>query len=245
MELRLIIDVPATGAWNMSLDEALLDQVSADGQAGCLRFYFWSQPTLSLGYFQSHSSRVQHRFSQACPLVRRSTGGGAIVHAEELTYSLVLPVRQATQVTSLYGICHETLISELSTRGIGASRWGQACVGSRDGEPFLCFLRRTADDIVFERHKIAGSAQRRRRGAVLQHGSVLLRKTSHAPELAGIEDLSAVQIDPYDLARRWSARIADCLGCGLRVGRPTRVEMEQARRYQSQKFGTCHWTHRR
>lgn len=245
MDLRLIVDPPGAGDWNMSLDEALLDQVGENGRTGCLRFYFWDQPTLSLGYFQSHRSRDRHTFSQACPLVRRSTGGGAIVHAEELTYSLVLPVQHASQVTRLYEICHQTLIDELSTRGIVATRWGQARRGSVGDEPFLCFLRRSEDDIVIGRHKIAGSAQRRRRGGVLQHGSVLLRKTCHAPELAGIEDLSALRIDPYELARRWAARLGDCLGVGLCRGHPTAGEVEQAARYRSQKFGNRQWTHRR
>ena len=91
---RVIIDEPAPGVWNMAVDHALLETANATGLIS-LRFYAWSQPTLSLGYFQSRSHRQQHSASLACPLVRRSTGGGAIVHDQEITYSLCVPSNQA------------------------------------------------------------------------------------------------------------------------------------------------------
>ena len=80
---RLIIDSPAEGAWNMAVDEALLDSCSRTGMP-TLRFYQWSKATLSLGYFQRHRDREQHVASRDCPLVRRSTGGRAIIHDQEL-----------------------------------------------------------------------------------------------------------------------------------------------------------------
>src|SRR5687767_6703039 len=88
---RLIIDPPAEGSWNMAVDEALLESAADSGEI-TLRFYEWSRATLSLGYFQSHAERSGHTASLACPMVRRSTGGGAIVHDQELTYSLVVPM---------------------------------------------------------------------------------------------------------------------------------------------------------
>jgi len=86
---RLIVDRPAPGAWNMAVDEALLDAAVEQGVAA-LRFYQWSEPTLSLGYFQRHADRDSHAASHDCTLVRRQSGGGAILHDRELTYSLTL-----------------------------------------------------------------------------------------------------------------------------------------------------------
>ena len=76
---RLIVDPPASGAWNMAVDEALLESV-ADGGPATLRFYQWSEPTLSLGYFQPYADREQHEASRELTVVRRSTGGGALIH---------------------------------------------------------------------------------------------------------------------------------------------------------------------
>jgi lipoate-protein ligase A len=100
---RLIIDPPASGAWNMAVDEALLRSAAQRGTA-TLRFYQWSEPTLSLGYFQAADDRQQHFASLACPLVRRASGGGAIVHDRELTYSLAMPLSntRTAQATRLY-----------------------------------------------------------------------------------------------------------------------------------------------
>ena len=71
----------------MAVDETLLES-AAETSATTLRFYRWDRPTLSLGYFQQTADRTQHPESADCPLVRRSSGGGAIVHDHELTYSL-------------------------------------------------------------------------------------------------------------------------------------------------------------
>src|SRR5688572_19512152 len=96
-ELRIVFDPPASGPWNMAVDEALLHSTAEGGQA-TLRFYTWEEPTLSLGHFQTLAEREQHQASLACPLVRRASGGGAILHDIELTYSICLP--QATAAVS-------------------------------------------------------------------------------------------------------------------------------------------------
>ena len=74
----------------MAVDEALLLDAAENGIA-TLRFYEWSEPTLSLGYFQRYDDRYSHAASRDCAIVRRQTGGGAILHDRELTYSLTLP----------------------------------------------------------------------------------------------------------------------------------------------------------
>jgi len=87
---RVIFDSAGDGAWNMAVDQALLMSAEQDGMV-TLRLYAWAQPTLSLGYFQKHADRQLHTASATCPLVRRRSGGGAILHDQELTYSLAIP----------------------------------------------------------------------------------------------------------------------------------------------------------
>src|SRR5688500_2618026 len=107
LNVRLINDPPAPGAWNMAVDEALLESAAERGIA-TLRLYRWSEPTLSLGYFQAAGDRIQHPASLGCPMVRRASGGGAIIHDSELTYSLAIPQPdvRAHAATDLYEAVH-------------------------------------------------------------------------------------------------------------------------------------------
>lgn len=253
MDIRLIYHPPAAGAWNMAVDEALLETVYQSNQTGWLRFYLWQEPTLSLGYFQQHADRQLHAASRECPLIRRSTGGGAILHAQELTYSLVVPQQSHwdQQANVLYRAAHETLIDEFASRGLAARTCGQSI--GRDSnrtngheEPFLCFQRRDEADILLEQHKIVGSAQRRRRLGLLQHGSILLATTKLSPELAGIKDISGELIEPWDLARPWSHRLADRMGWRLEqrdaLDEPI---LQLARQWLNRRFAHSDWIYRR
>lgn len=253
MDIRLIYHPPADGAWNMAVDEALLETVCQSNQTGWLRFYLWQEPTLSLGYFQQHADRQLHAASRECPLIRRSTGGGAILHAQELTYSLVVPQQSHwdQQANVLYRAAHETLIDEFASRGLAARTCGQSI--GRDSnrtngheEPFLCFQRRDEADILLEQHKIVGSAQRRRRLGLLQHGSILLATTKFSPELAGIRDISGELIEPWDLAQPWSHRLADRMG--WRLEQPDALDepiLQLARQWLDKRFARSDWILRR
>jgi lipoyl(octanoyl) transferase len=227
----------------MAVDESLLELVCQGGQTGFLRFYRWQQPTLSLGYFQRHADRHDHPPSRNCPMVRRATGGGAIVHAHELTYSLCIPLNSHWDKRSrtLYRVVHEALIEEFGSRGIQAKICGENSPRPLDKEPFLCFLRRTDADILLAEHKIAGSAQRRRGLGLLQHGSVLLRVAHESPELAGIEDISGVCVDPSELARCWSQRIAARLQWRLQLADLGEDLSGLARRWAETRFGREEW----
>ena len=255
MEARLIIHAPAAGAWNMAVDEALLESAAGGGVA-CLRFYQWAEPTLTLGYFQACADRQSHAASLACPCVRRATGGGAIVHDRELTYSFTLPVagRGIGELKPLYDAFHQTLIDELATFGAAAT----LCDGRRLGlagsaeptppnspEPFLCFQRRSAGDVLLDEAKVCGSAQRRQRGALLQHGSVLLRRSLAAPELPGIEDLSGWPVGIAELVAGWQRRLADHLGLRLLPSHISDEESRCANELRVGKFESSSWNRRR
>ena len=102
----------------MSVDQALLETVEQSGQM-TLRIYQWEPATISLGYFQAYDDRQQHEASSNCPVVRRKTGGGAIVHDNEITYSLCVPSseRWSSKNSELYDLVHNSLIELLAGYG--------------------------------------------------------------------------------------------------------------------------------
>ena len=211
---QLLVEGPCDGAWNMALDEALLLRAE-ERRIPSLRFYGWSSPTLSLGYFQSLGARREHPPSLPCDLVRRPSGGGAILHHHELTYALALPSGHAMagQAQRLYLAVHTALVEVLASLGVAGQLGEQAEQHPSQDPPFLCFLRREFGDLLVGDHKIAGSAQRRRRGAVLQHGSLLLARSPFARELHGLQELGGGQISADGVIRLWQAK----LSCRLQI----------------------------
>jgi len=201
---RLLRHDPAVGAWNMAVDEMLLNQAQQQAST-CLRLYRWSEPTLSLGYFQSYQDRDRHAASRHCAAVRRLTGGGAIIHDSELTYSIVLPGTHplAACRDELYRAVHGCLIEVMASFGATAGLCEDAAKRTVPLEPFLCFQRRSLGDVLLGEHKICGSAQRRRNKAVLQHGSLLWRASRAAPELPGVADLVKQPISLDCLRESW------------------------------------------
>jgi lipoate-protein ligase A len=262
---RLIINPPAPGAWNMAVDEALLID-AAESDIATLRFYEWDEPTLSLGYFQAYGDRDGHTASRQCPCVRRQTGGGAIVHDREITYSLILPPSHpyARRTTELYALVHDAFIATLTNaisgdgRRIVLQRLQEMSKPRSDAEPFLCFERRAIGDVVAmpwqtfddgvawnaNEAKILGSAQRRSRGAILQHGSLLLQKSAAAPELAGLQDINGAEAPSIR-----PAQLVDHLETALEMRfepeiLARRVELN-AGHLANSKYKAAAWTKRR
>jgi lipoate-protein ligase A len=228
----------------MAVDEMLLDAAERHQQC-TLRFYQWSEPTLSLGYFQAHADRESHLESRSCPLVRRTTGGGAILHDIELTYSFVCPIGKAdADSQALYRAFHATLIQVLAAEfQVNASM-----IQTKDSAsppPFLCFQRRSEGDVVIGDWKIAGSAQRRRRGAVLQHGSILQGVSENAPELLGIREVARVDLHSLELVAPWVDAIGDRISLRFGESELSKSETEAAREIERQRFSANSWTSRR
>jgi lipoate-protein ligase A len=243
--LELIVDPQAAGSWNMGVDDMLMERAAEQG-IGTLRFYEWSPATLSLGYFQNAEDRLGHVASRACPLVRRSSGGGAILHDRELTYSISLPSAHplAADAETLYRRIHSLLLATLAEFGITAELNAKALV-PLGGEPFLCFERRAVGDVVLDGFKICGSAQRRRRGAILQHGSVLLARSPAAPELPGIAELASRAVTAAELRDAWLGQWRSAL-CPLRPREPlSPTEQTATKRHIDDKYGSETWTKRR
>lgn len=198
----------ADGPANMACDEALLELVAAEPDAAAFRTYGWTEPTLSLGYFQSIAEVEGNSRWRDVAVVRRPTGGGAILHDLEVTYALAIPRDHPLSRGSgeLYQAVHAILAELLGESGVDARRRGGGADASMS-RPFLCFSDRDPEDVVVGRDKVVGSAQRRRSGAILQHGALLLARSPLTPELPGASDLSAVSGD----VTRWSDLIGERL----------------------------------
>ena len=209
--VHVILDEPQSGQWNMAVDEALLEESLHSGTT-FLRLYRWSEPTVSLGYFQSAAAQADDPRLVNLPTVRRLSGGGAILHHHEQTYSCALPPTHplAQQPSRLYEDIHAVMAAWLAEWGIAVKPRGRTL--DRQQEPFLCFLREAAPDLVLNGHKVLGSAQRRRRGAVLQHGSLLLRTSEFAPDLLGLSEWAPKFPDTTPQWEQAAHRLAQCLG---------------------------------
>lgn len=250
---RLILPQPAAAAWNMSLDQAILQQTSAESEAGnptfaTIRFYTWDSPTLSLGYFQtSDSAHSWIGNNEDLHRVRRSTGGGAILHDRELTYSVTVPTPRGDSGarTELYRAVHQIIANTLRDRSITARPYREDTRFPGQGNAFLCFARRTDEDLILSGYKVLGSAQRRARQAVLQHGSLLLRSSVHAPQLPGIYDLTSKQLEENDLAHQIADGLAQRMGVQLLDQPISEAEINVANTIQNDRFRNPDWWLRR
>ena len=231
----------------MAVDEALLRSAAGDDGLATLRFYTWSQPTLSLGYFQSVTDRLHHDSSVACNLVRRSTGGGAIMHHHDLTYSLTSPLESRFSLShqQLYLLVHHSLVEALAKWHVDVRVQEDSVKTGTLSQSFLCFRRLTEGDVICHGTKVAGSAQRRRRGSLLQHGSVLLSTSSCAPELPGILELAGIDLSVEEVIQAWTYVISQRLGRSSQLGTLREEEIDWAKSFSAGKFGHENWTNRR
>jgi|CXWL01.1.fsa_nt_gi lipoate-protein ligase A len=162
----------------MARDEAMLIEVGNKSAPPTLRLYQWSPPTISLGYFQKYADyEALPAPAGELPVVRRLTGGGAILHDLELTYSIALPMGHELLkdgANRLYELAHDAVIAALGELRLATARCGESDDSGAARGPFFCFERRHCYDVLLGGDKIAGSAQRRTRQGILQHGSIML-----------------------------------------------------------------------
>jgi lipoate-protein ligase A len=216
----------------MALDEAILARVVAAEAPPTLRFYGWDRPAVSLGYHQVPEKVLDLELvrSHGIAVVRRPTGGRAVLHGDDLTYSVSLPAATpwATSVTEAYRVLSEAL------------QWGFRCAGydvslarGHTGEqrpgPLPCFASTARYELVWNGRKLVGSAQRRLRGGVLQQGSIPLRRGRVSPEdllpvgqpvgararWATVEEIAGGPVNADRLARSLAEGFTQHLGVGL------------------------------
>ena len=174
MRWRLLATPPLGAAENMAYDEALLARAAATGEA-VFRVYAWREPTLSLGRNQP----ARHEYDESLlrrrgiAVVRRLTGGRAVLHDREVTYSVTAPDTFGATLRDSYQRINEVLVAGLRALGANATLavpHGRAPVPSTAP----CFEEPTGGELVLGQRKLAGSAQFREGTALLQHGSILI-----------------------------------------------------------------------
>ena len=176
---RIIEDNPAKGAWNMAVDEAILESVYMNNSPPTLRLYAWHPACLSLGLAQpSREVNRQALRAKGWDLVRRPTGGRAILHTDELTYAVIVPEsdpRVKGGVLESYLRLSKALLKALENLGLYPQA-EEKNSGEKAEEPNpVCFEVPSNYEITVNGKKLIGSAQARRKAGILQHGAIPLQ----------------------------------------------------------------------
>lgn len=274
MNWRLILDGAASGAWNMAVDEALLlsrgDSTPEDARCPpTLRFYDWQPACLSLGRFQDFAEvlgdATRDKSASSIDIVRRPTGGRAVWHHLEITYSAVLHEDDlptgAHSVMGAYRWLSDGFIDGLEMLGVRATldtaspkvttgTQGKPTRGAAR-EPLIpnCFSSTTRCDFVVDNRKLIGAAQCRKHGAILQHGSLLLDVDEAAwQRVVGGSMRDTVTLKSLGITSDRAAIIAAlCAGIeyslGASLSRDSLLDHEQmlANRLHSEKYSQRDW----
>lgn len=189
---RILITPPAPGSWNMAVDEAILEHIGSGEALPTLRLYAWEPACLSLGHAQPYADvDLERLHARGWDLVRRPTGGRAILHTDELTYSVIAasgePAVTGTLLES-YNRIALGLLHAVRSLGVPADMKTGPKAPADASNP-VCFEAPSAYEITVDGRKLIGSAQARRREGVLQHGSLPLvgdlRRITEAVVLGG------------------------------------------------------------
>lgn len=263
--LHVLSDPPLDGPTNMARDEVLLHDLSLSPIA--LRLYAWASPTISLGYFQPIDAVAKlPEPLRDLPVVRRQTGGGAILHDQEITYSLALsgdqPLARAGPDV-LYDLVHAIWLELFAEAGVEAERAPDhfPMPSPRSG-PFFCFEKPARGDLTLGGAKIVGSAQRRipalpiddsgpsprantHAGRVLQHGSIIYAQRFDDHPGGRVEQI----IEPTsawvnELRAAFIARMARGLACAVNQIEWTAAQRVQAETYRA-RYADDAFTRRR
>jgi len=258
------------GAGNMARDSAIAEAVAAGTEPPTLRLYGWQPSCLSLGYGQrARSADLAALRVRGWDLLRRPTGGTAILHAEELTYSLSLPAGHPlvrTGIVESYRRISRGLLQALQILGLQAQAQQQAKsrAGAQPGA--ACFAQPGQYEIAVGGRKLIGSAQLRRRGFVLQHGSLPLRgdlaricdvlaypsedqrrqeKRRLRAHALTLEQTLARAIPWQEAARAFAQGFAAAFELDLQPGELSPAEIARADALRAQQFTRAEWTHKR
>lgn len=213
--LSVLRDQAHDGAYNMAFDEKFLRrQIETGDQKAILRFYRFSEPTLTVGYGMWTSLQTDDfNFSPAIPVVRRITGGGIVCHTvTDLTYALVVPLKvqpSLRKVRHSYFLIHEAMQQALQELGVSADLFKRESVVEgrslrNDNVVSYCFDSPVPFDVMFRGQKVAGGGQKRTRGYLLHQGSIAW----------GILAESFPDLIESDFCRQFSSCLEEVLGHG-------------------------------
>lgn len=266
---RLVIDRPRSGADNMARDQAIRD-LYPTVQQPTLRFYGWSPACVSIGLAQRLTRDINQAACQTLgiDIVRRCTGGRAILHDHEVTYALVMgldqPLVAQSSVVRSYWKLSQALQYGLEQLGV-ASRFEPEGARQRHGrssESAACFDQAADYEIVVAGRKLVGSAQARQHDTLLQHGSVLLhtdakqwvrvlRLPPHMDaamleqRMIGLDEVLGVQATFEQVVDALGAGVEARCGITLTPGALTDAEEARAAELVTQRYANAAWTERR
>lgn len=252
----IIEDRPNSGSWNMAVDEALFNYVQREKGASILRFYRWETPTISIGYHQKVKEVVNLDFldEKGIALVRRITGGKAVLHDDEITYSFSssdpLFIENKSVLESFF-LISSALIEGLKILGI------PAYLSTRKKEGLYktnlpCFSYPTGNEILVHEKKLIGSAQKRTKDALLQHGSIpitmdiitLSKATLTSPEIlnGNIITLKELleEIDFTEIANSLKEGFSRYFNCNFKPFDLTEIKNE-AKKIEMEKYCNQSW----
>ena len=243
---RLIVEGARRGAWNMAVDEALAEAVDAGRSSPVLRLYGWSPPCLSLGFSQPYAAAdAGFCAAHGVDVVRRPTGGRAVLHHQELTYAVAAPLGRAPfahDLQAAYRTICGALVAGLRAVGVPAELSGAPADGLiKPTQVIPCFVGPAAGEVVAGGRKLVGSAMRRVGDSILQHGSILegwdgalqagclglADDSSLRPAVVTICDLLGGMPEPARLAEAITAGFAETLGASLA---PSELSTEESSR---------------
>lgn len=203
MQWHFLVTPPDDGPGNMARDEALMRWTARTGNAA-FRVYGWAAPTLSLGRNQRARGcyNLDLARDRGIGIVRRPTGGRALLHHREITYSATLPAATPAEASRAYAAINAVLLDALRSMGVDASLAAGADAVAPGLRP--CFDAPSAHEIVVRGRKLVGSAQWRHEGALLQHGSILVRDDQRW--------IAELLLDPAAAGEASAATLHDALG---------------------------------
>ncbi|MEG0797245.1 MAG: lipoate--protein ligase family protein [Acidaminococcaceae bacterium] len=273
MKWRLLDTGLATAAENMAIDEALLLSYQAGNSLPTLRFYGWQPAAVSLGYFQHGERELDFAAcaEQGLDIVRRLTGGRAVLHHQEVTYSMVVgeayPQMPRT-ITASYRYLSQGLQLGLAKLGVTAQMTKPQATYARrvvHQTSAACFDAPSHYELTVQQRKLIGSAQVRKQGVILQHGSVLLDFS--ATQLAGVLNLTAAArselgelltkrvmtltealqrpVSYEEVKEALTAGVAEMLGIEFVCGSLTAAERATAQELTVAKYSKTAWTKKR
>ncbi|TKJ31708.1 octanoyltransferase [bacterium (candidate division B38) B3_B38] len=267
---RLLIDEPTDCFLNMAIDEALLLSCQRGEELSLfptIRFYQWSTPTLSLGYAQRSSQTVDRHYCRGTgvKVVRRITGGRAVLHHREVTYSVVACTDSPPfcgAISETYLLLSRAIMGAYTSLGIAAEMAGKGeghCLASSPMTRSPCFYSPSRHELVYQGKKLVGSAQKRQRNSFLQHGSILLDFDSQLLLLAtaqqpgmklpervtSIKEILRREVSPDELIEKLVASFQKTLRLRLLPGELTSREREVAQRLCEEKYSQDAWNYLR
>ena len=250
---RLIVDPDLTGVENMARDEALvMGAETGAGDMPVLRLYGWSEPTISIGYVQEAASLVR----AGLPVVRRMTGGRAVIHDDEVTYSITAPIYHPLftgGIACSYAVISGCIVAALKNIGISATLSRSAGRGRGEGRAEACFHAPSRSEVLVDGRKLVGSSQRRFKRAFLQHGSILFSIDLPAHERAfghGLVDKMACvsslsRAGKEEFREALTSSFSAGLGVGFIEGGLTTGERAAADELMAGRYSTLEWNARR